>query len=578
MFKRNYYVVFALIFINYCNAINQENDSLSLLKIQKIYELYQGKYDSLSHKNFHHALSLSKKINNHFYEMKSYKSLLWSHGNGVKEERILDSVLHYANLFESKIPNVDKHKKMISGYYLNKGYVLMNSFGLPEIALESYYKSYEYINDNDFDLKCIYNIYISQIYKYKKKYNKAVETLSSSLKDTSSLKLNYKLMFLQNLARCYRGDLKYQKSLDVNNRIIKIAKEHHKDYFLWWAKNQITYDYFNSGKVKKAIDSALVVRNYYKENSNLDAFINNSYYLGKFYLKNNELDKAINYTEKSIEDEYSINGLPEKYDLLGTIYLEKRNFDKAKYYYKKKEKVYDSIKNREYSLYASYMNTSNKLIEQTKENEKISNNNVILGKKNTSLLKKNRKLVIYMSILIATLLFFLLLIINFLLYKKNKVAEREVEILKENEKKLLEEQIKMRDNELEATIVNVSKRLSALNDIKNQLEAINVDEIKGVKKSISSLIKSISEVSIITEKISSKYPSLALQLKDKFPDLSNREIDYCLLTKLNLTIKETASILNVSPNTVKVTRSKLKSKMNVASDVTLKEFLASISD
>ena len=385
-------------------------------------------------------------------------------------------------------------------------------------------------------------------------------------------------MFLQNLARCYRGDLKYQKSLDVNNRIIKIAKEHHKDYFLWWAKNQITYDYFNSGKVKKAIDSALVVRNYYKENSNLDAFINNSYYLGKFYLKNNELDKAINYTEKSIEDEYSINGLPEKYDLLGTIYLEKRNFDKAKYYFKKKEKVYDSIRNREYSLYASYMNTSNKLIEQTKENEKISNNNVILGKKNTSLLKKNRKLVIYMSILIATLLFFLLLIINFLLYKKNKVAEREVEILKENEKKLLEEQIKMRDNELEATIVNVSKRLSALNDIKNQLEAINVDEIKGVKKSISSLIKSISEVSIITEKISSKYPSLALQLKDKFPDLSNREIDYCLLTKLNLTIKETASILNVSPNTVKVTRSKLKSKMNVASDVTLKEFLASISD
>jgi len=40
-----------------------------------------------------------------------------------------------------------------------------------------------------------------------------------------------------------------------------------------------------------------------------------------------------------------------------------------------------------------------------------------------------------------------------------------------------------------------------------------------------------------------------------------------------MNLKETSGILNVSANTVKLTRSKLKKKLNISSKITLKEYL-----
>ncbi len=164
-------------------------------------------------------------------------------------------------------------------------------------------------------------------------------------------------------------------------------------------------------------------------------------------------------------------------------------------------------------------------------------------------------------------------------YRKYKEGKREVKKLKINEKVLLEEQIKLRDNELAATVIGFSKRLCTLNHIKEELEGsllTDQEKVEKTSKTITELIDSASEIATITEKTSSKSPSLTILLREKHPFLTDREIDYCLLTKLNLSIKETASILNVSPTTVKVARSKLKLKMNIPAAISFKEYLNQI--
>ncbi|NJO89463.1 MAG: hypothetical protein HC831_11285 [Chloroflexia bacterium] len=62
----------------------------------------------------------------------------------------------------------------------------------------------------------------------------------------------------------------------------------------------------------------------------------------------------------------------------------------------------------------------------------------------------------------------------------------------------------------------------------------------------------------------------------KYPDLTPNELKLCALTKLNLNIKETASLLNISPNSVKVARYRLKKRMGLSQDQSLTTFFANL--
>ncbi|WP_458627802.1 helix-turn-helix transcriptional regulator [Winogradskyella sp. PC D3.3] len=84
-------------------------------------------------------------------------------------------------------------------------------------------------------------------------------------------------------------------------------------------------------------------------------------------------------------------------------------------------------------------------------------------------------------------------------------------------------------------------------------------------------------MSIITKRIESEYPTMSAKLLNKYPNLSDTQIRYCLLTKMNLSIKETATILNVTPDTVKVARSRLKKRLDIPSEMSIKMFLDKLS-
>jgi DNA-binding CsgD family transcriptional regulator len=62
-------------------------------------------------------------------------------------------------------------------------------------------------------------------------------------------------------------------------------------------------------------------------------------------------------------------------------------------------------------------------------------------------------------------------------------------------------------------------------------------------------------------------------LKNTFPEITNHELKICALTKLNLSLKEIASILGISPESVKVARSRIKKKLNLTQDEDFINFL-----
>lgn len=58
-------------------------------------------------------------------------------------------------------------------------------------------------------------------------------------------------------------------------------------------------------------------------------------------------------------------------------------------------------------------------------------------------------------------------------------------------------------------------------------------------------------------------PGLARRIKEKYPDLTDTEFHVCILVYAGFSVRETALILHLSPNTIQVRRSDIRRKMGL---------------
>jgi FixJ family two-component response regulator len=66
------------------------------------------------------------------------------------------------------------------------------------------------------------------------------------------------------------------------------------------------------------------------------------------------------------------------------------------------------------------------------------------------------------------------------------------------------------------------------------------------------------------------------QLKSKYPHLNSSDLKFCALLKLKLDTKEIATIMNISPQSVKVARSRLRKKLQLGITSNLSSFITQI--
>ncbi|MCB0471413.1 MAG: hypothetical protein KDC51_13280, partial [Flavobacteriaceae bacterium] len=65
-------------------------------------------------------------------------------------------------------------------------------------------------------------------------------------------------------------------------------------------------------------------------------------------------------------------------------------------------------------------------------------------------------------------------------------------------------------------------------------------------------------------------------LNKNFPELTNNDLKACAYIRMNLSSKEVASLTNVSPKSVTMHRYRLKKKLNLDTEDSLKNFLFNI--
>lgn len=160
------------------------------------------------------------------------------------------------------------------------------------------------------------------------------------------------------------------------------------------------------------------------------------------------------------------------------------------------------------------------------------------------------------------------------LTNENLAAEQAILHL-QNDK--LETEIQSKNTELMATAVQMAHKNEILISIVEQLEDIrNVEEtekikrLKSLKKTIETEIegeRSWEQFTLYFDEVNQNFTT---ELLKKHPSLTQNDLRMCALTRLNMTNKELAAILNISVTGVEKSRYRLKKRL----DLTPKDDLA----
>ena len=149
------------------------------------------------------------------------------------------------------------------------------------------------------------------------------------------------------------------------------------------------------------------------------------------------------------------------------------------------------------------------------------------------------------------------------------------EIIKLNNDKLRND-IESKNKELATSTMNIIKKNEFLSTIKGEL-------VKGGEKSITKVVKIIDknlnntdDWKMFQEAFNNADKKFLKKVKDKHPTLTPNDLRLCAYLRLNLSSKEIAPLLNISPRSVEVKRYRLRKKMELPHDSNLTNYILEI--
>lgn len=172
---------------------------------------------------------------------------------------------------------------------------------------------------------------------------------------------------------------------------------------------------------------------------------------------------------------------------------------------------------------------------------------------------------------------------NNAVYKSQQaLIEADMNFLHLKEKQL-QDQIEYKNKQITTHTLNIIQKNESLKELRNKLEDIvkhpdksSVVEVRKTLKIIDEsfrLDKDWEDFKLYFEQI---YTGFYAKLKINYPELTNQELRHCALIRLNLTNAECASILGISPDSIKVSRTRLRKKLNMEHHQNLTDFIMGI--
>ena len=245
--------------------------------------------------------------------------------------------------------------------------------------------------------------------------------------------------------------------------------------------------------------------------------------------------------------------------------------EEALMFYDKYVTLKDSIFNSDNSMKIAALEFNNELVAKEKALELLAE-------------KERSNNFIKWSLIIGLVVLMFITIIYFINSKKRIAQRRELHLTKEefNQTELenanlkqqeLQQQLDFKNKELTSYTLNFVQKSELFQQLKEKIESLKdappkqqgkiINELNRVVKQHINIDRNWEDFRLYFEDV---HTGFIEKLKENHPDLSANDLKICALTRLNLNIKESATILGITPESVKTARYRLRKKLDLGTN------------
>ncbi len=499
-----------------------------------------------------------------------------------------EQAIHYFQQADSKIQQADNPEfEILRSTYFNKIGTYYTVKGDYLKALELFNKALKLMDSlkKEYPHKTLLQTApivpranIASIFIQQGDYQKAILTFKLLIQNSGDYLSEYKKMYIfNNIGVGYNYLSNYDSALYYYSKAFRLLDTNSDRKETAMLYTNIGEIYGKTGNYTKAIgyfNKSLKIK---KEINDQYGYANVLFSLAELQYKMGEYHKSTKSALATLdvcEQNHFLKEQRNTYELLAKNAEALSDISAAYDFYKKYKKINDSIFNAE---------SRNKLLElETKyeTREKDTEIKLLHQKRKTEKLLRE-----FLIVGIVIILFVAFLIVRFIVVKR-KNEKRIFAInkkLKDKENKELSLQIEFKSKQLTTHALNMMQKNKLLKNLISEIDDI-IKHAKPEVKTELNKIKRLIKQSVKNDKDWDAFKLYFEQINKGFFDklisinqsLNIYDLRHCALIKLNLNIKETASVLNLSPNTVKSARYRLKKKLMLENNDDLYDFLRNL--
>lgn len=145
------------------------------------------------------------------------------------------------------------------------------------------------------------------------------------------------------------------------------------------------------------------------------------------------------------------------------------------------------------------------------------------------------------------------------------------------------DELEMKERELVTSLLLFSQKNALISYLKKQLQNIKNTTSPIVRKKIEAMLGKITSSTVLTADwdtfklhFEKMHPGFFERLATQYPQLTTKDRNLCAYLRLNLSSKEIAGLLNITPESAEIARVRLRKKLNLTRNTRLTSFISQI--
>ena len=368
----------------------------------------------------------------------------------------------------------------------------------------------------------------------------------------------------------HKNKKNYSIALDYYQRAMHIAKDRDLKSMQGYLKINIGDSYTRLKQYEKAEIVLMEAIPLNKDYGRLDNLLANYINLSQTLIEKKAATKAISYLNQAItlaDSTKNLSSLLEAYKRRALAYNQLGNHKAAYNDQKEYQMVNDSIFNTEKSKRIEEVRA---IYETEKKEQQIA-----FQEKEIVVLEQEAKISNQQKLLLGGGLGLSLLTLGFGFYGFRQKSKRN-----QLEKDKVEAELAFKKKELTTHALHLAKKNEVLENVKLKAKDL---KLQGDAKGYQELIKTINfdqqddkNWESFTQYFEQVHKDFAKNVKNRYPEVTKNELRFMALLKMNMSSKEIATILNISPDGIKKARQRLRKKMGLTPDDSLENTVLAI--